>query len=189
MKKVNWFFVILLIVVLPGCASNNINRVAEDQQVVAPMVMPVDKETEGLLRVVFTETELAWDSEDLKEIDSCIAALNKESDYIKSLLNLTGQVPYFEYRASVNRALALTNDIKSILSERVEIPGAVTDVGKGYYNLLIEKILRNANAQRLNLASEEAKINKAATAMDIAELENLYNQLAPLVKTAMDVAL
>ena len=83
----------------------------------------------------------------------------------------------------------MTNDIKSILSERVEVPGAVTDVGKGYYNLLIEKILRNANSQRLSLASEEAKIDKAATAMDIAELENLYNQLAPLVKTAIDVAL
>ena len=72
--------ILSMLVFLSGCASNNVSRVAEDQRVVAPTVMPVDKETGGLLRVVFTETELPWDSEDVKRIDNCIAALNKESE-------------------------------------------------------------------------------------------------------------
>jgi hypothetical protein len=186
-KMILWLFLLLAIVPfsLGGCAGNNISQMANEQQVVMPETTIIDREMEDVMTDVFTETALEWDEAMVDTIESSMAGLREESYYMYSIIELGSTVPYYELRATTNRTYRLVNKLKKELDARSQQPGAVTKIGKYAYGLLVEKVLLEAKRQKLNLASEEASINKSANAADLADLKKLYDTMAPLVKTAM----
>jgi hypothetical protein len=180
-----FYLSVICLLFISGCAGNNINQIANKQQVVMPETTVIDREMEDVMTDVFTETGLEWDEAMVNTIESSMAGLREESYYMYSIIELGSTVPYYELRATTNRTYRLVNKLKKELDARSQQPGAVTKIGKYAYGLLVEKVLLEAKRQKLNLASIDARINKSANAADLADLKKLYDTMAPLVKTAM----
>lgn len=184
-KKIGfWLFLLLAIVLFGGCA-NNISRQAEEAKVVYVETSPVDTQAEDVMYKVFSKSELPWDDGALEIIDDCRVALRMEGKYISSIVGAGSSVPYYDYKGSVKRTYAHTMQLLRELTARSEQSGALTEHGLYTFQLLRKDVLENLTRQHLSLSAEEAKINKAANAADLADLKKLYDTMSPLIKAAV----
>ena len=178
-----FLLVLVASVCLSGCAKNNIEQIAAVQQVELPTLY-IDSEMQDVMTEVFTETNLAWDEDMVYDIKTSLTGLATEAEYIYSIVELTGTIPYQELVATTRRNLRLINKLKKDLDERAATEGAVTKVGKFAYEGLVERVLLEATRQKLKVSSISDSINKKADQADIADLKKLYQSVKPLVAMA-----
>ena len=186
-----YIYTVVLIVVLAGISmfiggcANKVEQIAATHVIAYQGVPAMPEGAEVILEQAFTESGIPWDKENLANITEARSAITAMGKFMKAKSELTGEVPYYSYVSSFEYFRAQYFKLQRGLDARIEVPGAISDLGALCYRLVRQQILAGLAAQQNLITMENGKINGQASQEAMEQLKQVYQLLKPLLAAAL----